>query len=48
MKLTSYCGDSPVLEMGEGLLVQKFVRFKEDGSYGYSCSEYLVFNNRAG
>ena len=34
-----------VLEIGKGLevLVQKFLRFNEDGSYGYSCSEYSDF-----
>ena len=28
---------------GGGVLVQKFLRYKEDGSYGYGCSEYKVF-----
>ena len=27
---------------GGGVLVQKNPRIKVDGSYGYSCSEYIV------
>ena len=29
-------------EGGGVLLVQKFLRYKVDGSYGYSCNEYKV------
>ena len=40
-----------VLEMGggRGLLVRKFLRYKVDGSYDYTCSEYdVVYELKAG
>ena len=46
MKLTSYCGGCIGDDGGCGgggtgtLLVQKSLRYKDDGSYDYSCSEY--------
>ena len=42
-KLTFYCGGWRG-GWGGGYWFRKFLRYKIDGSYGYSCSEYLVVN----